>query len=193
MASQNEQLFLDRFVAYNKERYADNPSFVAKLDALQIENVQFSNFQKVDDGEGQEVFLVDLVSPRFFRATGQTYEPADYMSDKASSVAEEDALPLEALRERATPGIYRLVDGEEVVGAVLVHNGEKTTEMVIRLVQEGALFEIDDVGITVDAEIASVDIESHTIVGRLVVVVGLFDQWPRYNGQYRMDGSVSAL
>jgi len=193
MASVNEQLFLDRFIEYNKHRYADNPSFVAKLDQLDIANVTFGDFQRTENTPGEVLYTVDISSPKLFNGAEQSYKPASYISDKASTVVEEEPLTLEELRKRVVPGIYKLLDGENVVGAVLVLNGEKTTEMVLNLVQDSARFDIDEVGIIIDAQVASVDIESHTIVGRLTVVEGLFDQFPRYNGQYRCDGSVSAL
>jgi len=192
MAFPNDQLFLDRFISYNKERYKDEPTFVQALSALTLSTISFTNFRKVDVGGGQFAHLVDVDSPGLLTGDDQQYLPADYVENGPAQMEEPDPVDLETLKRKGVQGIYFLgVSAEETVGAVLVYNGQKTVENIKALVKEHCYFELADDEITVDQDVTFVTIDSRTITGVVQVVESLYDDVPRFNGQFRYDGTIS--
>lgn len=196
MALPNEKLFLDRFVLYNNERYKDEPRIVNALNALSVGNVLFSNYRKVPlEGSSEMTHLVDLDQPGILIAHDQQYIPADYVENGASQVAEADPLPLEELQTRKFDGIYRLQESVEPpthIGAVLVLKGEKTAENIRLVVKENCFFMLDDEEIVIDDELTLVTIDSHTVVGVLQIVEGIYARGePIYDGTYNYDGTIT--
>lgn len=192
MSFPNDQLFLNRFVSFNKNRYQSEPDFVAKLDTLTLETIQFSNFRKVEVEPGVAAHLVDVEAAGVLTGDGQQYLPADYTKNGPAALEEEDPVAMDELEIKGVQGIFFLgVSAEETVGAVLVYNGKKTLENIKTLVKEKCYFDLTDEDITVSEDLTLVTIDSRTIGGILQVVEGLYDDIPRYNGQFRYDGTIS--
>lgn len=192
MAFPNDQLFLDRFIAFNKRRYADEPEFVEKLNNLSLQNTIFSNFRELEVEPGVIARVVDVDVANVLTGDDQQYLPADYVKDGTAELQEPDPLSLAELKQKGTPGIYFLgVSAEETVGAVLVYNGKLTVETIKTLVKENCYFDLADEDIEVNEDRTLVTLDSRTIVGVLQVVEGLYDDIPRYNGQFRYDGTIS--
>jgi len=192
MAFPNDQLFLDRFIAFNKRRYVDEPAFVSKLNSLTLDTIQFSNFRKVEIEPGVVAHLVDVDSAGILTGDGQQYLPADYVKNGPAELEEPDPVAMDALERKGVQGIFFLgVSPEDTVGAVLVYNGKKTPENIKAIVMEKCYFELTDADITIDEDLTLVTIDSRTIGGVLQVVEGLYDDIPRYNGQFRYDGTIS--
>lgn len=194
MALPNDQLFLDRFIAVNKRRFANDPAFVAKLSALTLDKVTFSNFRKVQVSAGVVAHLYDVDSPKLFRGVDQRFMPANYATNGPSELAEPNALIMDDLIRRDVEGIYLLgASKPAAVGAVLVLKGHRTFEKIHGLIKDKCLFVLQDNEINVSEDLTTVTIDSHTIGGVLQVVESLYDEFPRYNGQFRYDGAVRAL
>lgn len=192
MAFPNDQLFLDRFIAFNKGRYIDEPAFVSKLDTLTLETIEFSNFRKVEVEPGVIAHLVDVNSTGVLTGVDQQYLPADYTKNGPASLEEPDPVAMDELERKGVQGIFFLgLSPEDTVGAVLVYNGNKTLENIKAIVKEKCLFELTDADITIDEDLTLVTIDSRTIGGVLQVVEGLYDDIPRFNGQFRYDGTIS--
>lgn len=192
MAFPNDQLFLDRFVAYNKRRYKDDPVFVDKLNALTLQTIQFSNFRKVELENGVTAHLVDVNSENILHGVNQKYIPADFVKHGPAELEEKDPLSKDDLERKGVQGIYFLgVGADDNVGAVLVYNGSKNLENIKALVMEKCYFELTDEDIKVSEDLTLVTIDSKTIVGVLQVVESLYDDSPRYNGQYSYNGTLS--
>lgn len=194
MALQSEELFLKRFVEYNKERYQANPRFVAALDKLKADDIVFSNFRRSGDTVDTYTYLVDVDSPNLFEGDDQRYLPARFTEDGVAVLVEPEKLTAEELHLKATPGIYRLTSADNTtVGAVLVKRGQRNNVTVISLLQGNTLFEIDPSDIVIEDDLSSVNIDNTMIVSKLMVIESKYDDFPRFNGQYRANGSVRAL
>lgn len=192
MAFPIDQLFLDRFIAYNKVRYKDEPSFVAKLESLTLQTIQFTNFRKEDTGDGKSAHLVDVNSPGILTGVNQKYLPARYGIDGVAELQEETPVTMEELQQKSVEGIYLLALGaDETSVALLVHKGDKTLENIKALLKEKCLFDLTDDQITVSGNMSGALIDSRTIVGEIGIVESLFDEIARYDGQYRYDGTIS--
>lgn len=192
MAFANDQLFLNRFIAFNKQRYEGDPEFVSKLDGLTLSTINFSNFRVEEVEPGVTAHFFDVDSPQLLTGDNQQYLPADYAVNGTAQMAEPDPVELTDLQRKGVQGIYFLgVSAEDKVGAVLVYNGQKTVQNIKDLVKENCYFELTDEEIAVDEGLTLVTIDSHTIGGILQVVESLYDDVPRYNGQFRYDGTIS--
>lgn len=194
MALPNDQLFLDRFIAFNTNRYKDEQRIVDVLTSLTLDNIEFSNFRKVTLESGDVRHLVDVDSTSKLTGDDQEYTPADYVKNKTATLVEPDPLELDALKRKGVQGIYFLgLSAEETVGAVLVYNGSKTIENIKAQIKEKCLYELSDSDIIVAEDLTFVTIDSRTITGVVEVVESLYDDIPRYNGQFRADGTIRAL
>lgn len=190
MAIPSNQLFLDRFIEYNVERYQDNPSFVQTLQGLTLATVSLTNLREVTLEGGQLAHLYDIDMPGVFTGKNQMFYPADYIQHKVAVFEEPDPVTPENLELKGTAGIYKLAAGG---GSALVLNGKKDNATVLALIKEKCLYDLIDSQIVISQDISSVTINSPTVVGTLGVAESLFDGIQRYNGQYRADGSISAL
>jgi hypothetical protein len=190
MAFPNEQLFLDRFITYNQDRYKDEPDFVTALGTLTLGTAIFTNFRK-SVLAGITSYLVDVDSPNLFTGVDQKYTPADYIVNKVATLVEPDPLAMAELQARSMQGIYLLSGGGgSNVGAVLVSNGSKTEAAVIELIKASCLYTLLDTEITVDAGVNTVVIDSHTVVGTLAIVEADASNLPKYDGTYKYDGTI---
>lgn len=194
MALPNDQLFLERFIAFNKRRYAEDPHILSQLDRLTLDNTEFNNFRVVESTPGVYTHIVDVLTPKILMGDDQQYLPADYAKDGVSELKDGTVLLLEEIKERSEQGIYLLVTGgAEYAGAVLVWKGHKTDENIINLIRQNCYFELGEAEVMVSQDKSTVDVNSRTIDSLLFVVEGLYDNLPRFNGQYRANGSVRAL
>ncbi len=194
MALQSEELFLRRFVAYNKDRYQNNPQFVAALDSLQVDDVVFSNFRKSGTEVDDYAYLVDVDSPNLFEGDNQRYLPARYTEDGVATLVEAGFFTPAELENKTIPGIYRLVTQDNsTLGAVLVKKGERNPINVRGLLQQNSLFDIGDGNIVFEEDLTEVNIDTTMIVSKLMIIESKYDDYPRFNGQYRANGTVRAL
>lgn len=190
MAIPSNQLFLDRFIEYNVERYQDNPSFVQTLQGLTLGQVSLTNLRKMILESGQLVHMYDIELPGIFIGKNQMFYPADYIKHKVALFEEEDPVAPENLELKGTAGIYKLMPSG---GSALVLNGKKDSATVLALIKEKCLYALSDDQVVISQDVASVTINAPTVVGTLSVTESLFDGIQRYNGQYRADGSIRAL
>jgi hypothetical protein len=190
MASPNEQLFLDRFIAYNQDRYKDELNFVNALASLTIGQVTFTNFRKTDTA-GIITYLVDVDSPQLFTGVDQKYQPADYVANGPANLIDPTPLALADLKTKAVQGIYLLSgEGDSVSGAVLVRNGSLTAEVVLQIIKDSCLYVLSDEEISIDQLVTSAIIDSHTVVGTLTIVEADPTGTPKYDGTYKYDGTI---
>lgn len=188
MAFPNEQLFLDRFIAYNQDRYKDEPDFVTVLGTLTLGNALFTNFRKSTNA-GVISYLVDVDAPDKFIGVDQKYTPADYIKQEVCTLIEPGALTLANLQIKRVQGIYLLSgEGGSNTGVVLVPQGQKTATVVRGLVKAGCLYNLTDAQVTINAGVTTVTIDSRTVVGSLTVVE-MAD--PIHDGTYLHDGTLT--
>jgi len=190
MAIPNTQLFLDRFIEVNVERYADRPSIVQIFQGLTLAQVTFSNFKEVILEGGKVAHQYDVDMPGVFTGKNQMYYPADYLIHDVTAFVTEDLIAEDQKDQQGEAGIYHL-DPEG--GFALVLNGDLASDKVLALVQEKCLYDLTSDQIVVSEDLTSVTINSHTVIGVIPVVESLFDEFPRHNGQFRHDGTISYL
>lgn len=191
MALSNDQLFLDRFIEYNKERYSDEPSFVSQLNELTLANVQFSNYRKAVNGDSGAIsYLVDMISPGLFIAYDQGYNPADYMGQYISVKVEDTPLTLAELKDSEVEGLYFLQENEEdtPVGVLLLEPINLNLEGIRELVKSSCEYELLDEEITFNEDESIVSIDSRTIIGSFAVHAS---DVAYYNGDYIHDGTLT--
>lgn len=189
MAFPNQQLFLERFVATNKVRYSDKPQFVQFLNQLTLDQITFTNPRK-DSTSGVEKHLVDMAVPGVFKALNQKFTPGNYPDHGVATLVTPTPVSIQELPGKLTPGIYwRLTGvGAQKQGAVLVPKEGKTQAAIISLIQQNCLFTLQNSEITVAGNLASVTIDSSTVIGTLVVVE-MAD--PIHDGTYLHDGTIT--
>jgi len=192
MAFPNDELFLERFIAYNIRRYSSDPEFVAKLQTLTLTNTTFFNFRKVQLATGGVAHYVDVNSPGILEGIDQQYLPADYTKHGPSEIEDEVPFLKEDLEVKTVQGVYFLgTSKEDSVGAVVMLNGHVNAAELKALVKEKCLFVLQDNEIVVSNDMTYVTIDSRTINGVLKVVESLYDGVPRYNGVFRHDGTIT--
>lgn len=193
MAFPNQQLFLDRFIAYNKNRYKDDPYLVKAFGALTLSDIAFTNLRK-ETKDGVTRHVTDVDAPGVFTGENQRYIPADYSLHGVAQLVSENPLALSQLRLELEAGIYWLRTDENgvKVGALLVEKGEKNVENILRLVKGKCLYDLEVSDISIDEDISQVTIDSVTITGSLQVVESLGDiNEATYDGTFIFDGTLT--
>lgn len=190
MAITNTQLFLDRFIEVNVERYADRPSIAQIFQNLTLGQVVFSNYKEVILENDQVAHQFDVDMPGVFTGKNQMYYPADYLVHDVAAFESEDLIAEDEKNRQGVAGIYHL---DPQGGFSLVLNGDLASDKVHALVKEKCLYELTNDEIVVSEDLTSVTIKSQTVIGVIPVVESLFDGFPRHNGQFRHDGEISYL
>ena len=193
MALPNQELFLDRFIAFNKERYSSDPAVLEILNHLSLNAVVFFNPRKETLPTGEIKHTTDLEVPGVLLANDQSYLPANFPDHGVADLVTTDPIVEGDLPAIPTVGIYWTVDaeGEPKRGAVLVAKGSKNKEAIIDLVVSKCRFVLERDEVSVDDNLVSVTIDSPTIVGTLVVVESMVDlNVNHYDGVHKHDGSI---
>lgn len=191
MAIPSYELFLKRFIEVNADVYKDDPAFVAELNALTIDTLLITNLRK-SDIEGKIVHTVDVEKPGLLKGFDQRYYPADYVKHKASNMVTPDPQTVEVLQTRTLPGVYLVIVNEtENKSAILVNQGDKTIEALTALVKAKSKVVLTDDQIIVSEDLSTVTIDSPTVVGLLQVYESIYDELPRWNGEYVYDGTLT--
>lgn len=192
MAFPNDELFLERFIAYNKRRYSSNPEFVAQLSSLTLSNTTFFNFRKVQSPTGEIAHYVDVDSPAILVGSDQQYLPADYAKHGPAELVDETPYVKDELEVKLIQGVYFLGTSEQdSVGAVVMLQGQVNITALKELIKEKCLFVLKDSEIIVSEDLTFVTIDSRTIGGVLQIVESLYDGVNRYNGVFRYDGTIT--
>ena len=189
MAIPTNQLVLDRFIEFNVDRYKDNPALVLMFQGLTLEDVQISNFRRGATVDGAPTAIYDITKPGVFVGLNQVFWCADIARHGILTFSEEDPVEVASLPEKVE-GVYT---GDDDLGYVVANNGEMTPPNILAIVQDHLKYEIYIDDLVVDLDGPTLNSYDQNIVGNLGLVESLYDEFPRYNGQYRLDGSVSAL
>jgi hypothetical protein len=187
----NYELFLKRFIEVNVEVYKDDPAFVAQLNALTLDTLVITNLRKADL-EGKVYHTVDVEKVGLLKGFDQHYYPADYVEHHAAKLEDPEPKTVEVLQTRTLPGVYLvLVNETDHKSALLVNHGEKTIEALTALVKAKSKVVLTDEQITVSEDLSTVTIDSPTVIGLLQVYESIYDELPRWNGEYVYDGTLT--
>ncbi|EJI5696471.1 hypothetical protein NFI00_000174 [Salmonella enterica] len=116
----NMQLFLDKFIEVNKQKYADEPEVLALLEGLTLADVVFDSIE-IDESLGEGGRIASFHSPsRKFNAPKQqwlcsTLQGKNVVTFTDATVFDDKA----AVKALTTPGIYLHKTGETTAVSVL--------------------------------------------------------------------------
>lgn len=170
MASkQHLELFFERFLEFNLDRYKDDPTYLAAFTDLTFAEVTIADIVKTDGDTRRSATVTSAT--RHFKGLNQSWTPAKAATDlKLYTLLNEVPLvDIGKLSEQTVPGLYSYVDGEEVKVAVVIANGveeeeqDAAVEMVLRA---GLVYDIPTV--TVNSVGSSVALIGDTFEGTLM-------------------------
>lgn len=171
----NLQLFLDRFISYNKERYKDNVRVMALLNRLKLEDITFSNPRT--NASGPEIVrTVDMTVPKVMIAKDQSWIPADFDHPLVTASVSTTVLKEEDLEHQDVPGLY-FYDDNGVTKPVIVYpiGAGSALDSVQGVVKSSCLYELLDSQITLSNDESMVSIDSPTIYHTLKAVLMVKD------------------
>jgi hypothetical protein len=183
MAIPNRQLFLDRFIEYNVERYQDKPLLVAVLQGLTLDQITITNFQVDNTNPARPVHFYDVSMPGVFMGINQKFIPADVETGKLFTILghvdDENELSL-----KTEEGVYTM--GEAMIASLLVISGKKgDPDYVLAQVKNSLKYSAADVDLGYGG--GQVSIRNETIFGLFTVYESLYDNVLRYNGLHSYD------
>lgn len=213
MSINRRQLFLDRFLAYNRSRYKDNPDALKRLDRLTFEDMVFDGIA-IDNSKAGE--LRRRVAN--FHADAQMMEGIDQRWTCTSLLHRKviptenyiDSTPfasLEDFKKANLQGVYQyLDDGVPVLGVVLATDTSKTENVapeLIALLNTVSRYQL----LTNELSIEAADRDhfpmhftymGDTIVGRITVIrqaadrPAIGDEILGYYGEFPSDYLISS-
>lgn len=159
-----EQLFLDKFVEYNKTRYADDPVMLPLFKNLTLDEIVISDL----DSSGPVIQSATVSSAnRNFRGIEQSWTPADLNSVNAFTLVNPGA-PLTSFAEvgkQTVAGVYAYTSGSDVFPALALpaDTTPENREAAVRaLFQSSYKYIITDAELTVSELNVSVTTNSYT-------------------------------
>lgn len=113
MKAHNE-LFFERFLEYNLERYKNNPTYLNLFTNLTYQEVIISSIIPTMNGERRSATVTSAT--RRFKGINQSWTPAKAGRDpNLYNLLNVDPLPdLETVQKVTTPGMYSYMDGTQV-------------------------------------------------------------------------------
>lgn len=173
MAKAHLELFFERFLEFNLERYKDDPVYLPLFTGLTFADVSITNVIDIMDGERRSSMVVS--ARRRFRGVNQTWTPAPADTDLELYMLRNSS-PLNSLAEameQTEEGMYSYIDGDEIKAVVVIDalTGIQSIPAVVERVFRSAInYEIYDV--TVPANDSKVVLVGNTYGGILEWVKG---------------------
>lgn len=175
----NMQLFLDRFISVNRVRYRQQPSVLAILNTLTLQNVIFSKVRSSNDAFGELVRTVDMYVPKVMKAMDQSWLPAYYTTPRITNMVTTDVQDENDLITLEVPGFYFYKDRySKVQGCVVVPaqiNPGDISDYVKDMVKNANAYQINDDQISVASNFSEVIVDTPAIYQRLKLVLSLRD------------------
>lgn len=112
MSLPSRQLFLDRFLEYNRIRYKDDPKLLARLNSITLSGIIFMGLTDDPDRPGGKVSNFLVPAPAI-RAEIQRWIPADITEEKVTDPA--NVIPMEdlqAIMSGKARGLFQFPDEE---------------------------------------------------------------------------------
>jgi len=119
-AKQHLELFFERFLSFNKTRYASNPQMLALFTGLTFGDVTITSVIKTD-GDTRRSSTVASAS-RNFRGVNQSWTPAVAQTELGLYTL-KNTEPLDSLNDLETqtePGLYSYIDGAQTLVGIVI-------------------------------------------------------------------------
>ncbi|MNG47030.1 hypothetical protein D3C79_48970 [compost metagenome] len=174
MAKAHLELFFERFLEYNLERYKDDPKFLALFTGLTFPDVAISQIIEIVDGTRRSSMVVS--AKRRFKGLNQIWTPAPAATDLDLYTLQNDTplASLEEAQEQTEVGLYSYIDGEEIKVVVVI--AEATADADIATTVESVFrsaIQYEIVDVEVPAEGTTIVLNGDTYAGELQWVKGL--------------------
>jgi len=174
MAKAHLELFFERFLEYNLERYKDDPKFLALFTGLTFSDVAISQIIEIVDGTRRSSMVVS--AKRRFKGLNQIWTPAPAATDLDLYTLQNDTplASLEEAQEQTEVGLYSYIDGEEIKVVVVI--AEATADADIATTVESVFrsaIQYEIVDVEVPAEGTTIVLNGDTYAGELQWVKGL--------------------
>jgi len=174
MAKAHLELFFERFLEYNLERYKDDPKFLALFTGLAFPDVAISQIIEIVDGTRRSSMVVS--AKRRFKGLNQIWTPAPAETDLDLYTLQNDTplASLEEAQEQTEVGLYSYIDGEEIKVVVVI--AEATADADIATTVESVFrsaIQYEIVDVEVPAEGTTIVLNGDTYAGKLQWVKGL--------------------
>lgn len=177
MAIKAQQLFLDKFIALNQTRYAQDPTMLALFDNLKLTDVTIGAITK-DSATERTIAKIDSAA-RNFTSEPQHFNAAPFENSKVSTTIA--AADLAEIQAKTTAGVYSYTDTGVTKLVVVVDSATATgaaeiTEIKNLLIAAGK-YEIvaGDITATLQSgktDAWDVEIDSDIIIGTLTAIKG---------------------
>lgn len=121
-AKKHLELFFERYLEFNLNRYKDNPQYLAAFTGLAFADVTISNVVPLDPGK-RKATVVSVA--RNFREQNASWTPSPAATDlKLYTLKNTTALPsMNDLETQTEAGLYSYVDGSDVKVGIVIGAG----------------------------------------------------------------------
>lgn len=194
MSGNSLQLFLDRFLLVNKERYKNDPNALAILNGLTLEQLTFSNWQsKQDSGKPiQQTVDMDIVNKLVAHA--QKYYTLDFASPLVSKPVDATPVAEADLTSKAKTGLYFYNDTSttpaRIACAVVVRAPKDLYSEGVAVIKASCLFDLDDGEIAKNSDGTAALVSSKTFVDTIKILQSTVTEF-LYDGTYKYDGTMT--
>lgn len=170
---QHMELFFDRFLEFNLERYKDDPKWLPKFTGLTFSMLTISDITPIMGNTRRNSAVFSAA--RRFRGLNQSWTPAKAETDlKLYKPVSPDALPsVDKLSEQVEAGVYFYVDGSDIKVGVVIANGIEAGQQAAAVestLRAALVYDIPTV--TVAGVGNSVALVGDTFEGSLVWAIG---------------------
>lgn len=188
------QLFLNRFLLVNKQRYADNAPMMAVLNNLTLDQVDFSNWRSTQIPDGPIQQTVDMILNNKVTGEDQTYYALDYASPLVSNPTDGTPVAEADLTKKTVTGLYFYNDTNfdpvRIACAVVVRVKNDLYTEGLETLRASCLFELADDEIIKIGDGSSVMVNTKTFADTIKILASELVAFI-YDGTYTYDGTLT--
>jgi len=188
------QLFLDRFLLINKERYKNDPFSLNILNNLSLSDITFSNWQSTQIADGPVQQTVDMDVTKKLVAHAQKYYTLDFASPLVSKPTDATPVNEADLTSKNKTGLYFYNDTNfspaRVACAVVVRAPTSLYDDGIAVIKAACLFDLTDATFTKLNNGAEVLVAAKTFVDTIKILQSAITEF-LYDGTYKYDGTMT--
>lgn len=188
------QLFLDRFLFINKERYKNDSFALNILNNLTLSDISFSNWHSAQIADGPVQQTVDLGATDKLVAQAQKYYTLDFASPLVSKPTDPAPVNESDLPTKAKTGLYFYNDTNfeppRLACAVVLRAPKDLYAEGVAVIKASCLFDLQDTELTKIGDGSIITVGTKTFVDTIKVLASSVTEF-LYDGTYKYDGSMT--
>lgn len=188
------QLFLNRFLLVNKERYKDDAAALAVLNSLTLEEIIFENWEGTAIPGGPIQQKVDLEVVDKLVGVNQKYYTLDFASPLVSTPKDSVPVAEAELVNKAASGLYLYNDTtsqpSRLACAVVIRNPTNLFDEAVTIIKASCKFDLTDEDIVSIADGTVASVSTRTFFENIKLLVSEATEF-LYDGTYKYDGSMT--